>query len=74
MAKKNSEGMFGPLTMKQTDGLAIRLAGAAARLGDKAQYAAAQEVHEVASDLHSSWMARADAGEYPATSVRARRS
>jgi hypothetical protein len=69
--KKNSGGLFGSLTMKQTDALAIRLSNGAAAAKE---YDTAMEIHEVVDDLHNSWMARADAGEYPATSVRARRS
>ena len=74
MAKKNSGGLFGALTMKQTDGLAVRLLGAQKRLCDETQdYDTAHEIYEVVSDLHKSWMSRADAGERAETSKRARR-
>jgi hypothetical protein len=72
MAKKNSGGLFGALTMKQTDGLAVRLAEGAKRLGgDPASVDTALEILDVASDLHESWSRRFDAGER-GTSRRAR--
>ena len=74
MSKKNSGGLFGALTMKQTDGLAVRLANGALRLAEEAgDYDASQEVYGVAHDLHESWTARADQGERPETSKRVHR-
>jgi hypothetical protein len=75
VSKKNSGGLFGALTMKQTDGLAVRLLEGQKRLSDdSASVSTAIEILDVVNDLHDSWTNRADQGERPETSRRARRS
>ena len=74
MAKKNSGGLFGALTMKQTDGLARRLSAGEKRLGDDpASVDTALEILDVIGDLHDSWTGRAHQGEYPGIAARYRR-
>lgn len=66
MAKKNSGGLFGALTMKQTDALAREFGEAARKLNDVSGAAGrdtVMELFEVASDLHDSWTARHEQGE-----------
>jgi hypothetical protein len=70
MAKKKPEGLFGALTMRQTDGLAVRLHRGANRLGQAGAIDAAMEVYDVTGDLHESWTERAEQGEYPALAPR----
>jgi hypothetical protein len=56
---KKGQGMFGALTMKQTDKLARQLANGAKQLpDDEASTFTALEIYEVVDDLHDSWMAR----------------
>ena len=73
MAKKNSGGLFGALTMKQTDGLARTLQEAASKLNAASgadNHDAVMEIFEVTKDLHDSWTARADQGEFPGIARR----
>jgi hypothetical protein len=76
VAKKNSGGLFGALTMKQTDALARTISKGARNLMaeiDKSgtnDHGTVHELFDVARDLHESWTARADQGEYPGISAR----
>ena len=76
MAKKNSGGLFGALTMKQTDALARALVDGAKKLNavsGSENHDAVMEIFDVTDDLHDSWTARADQGEKPGISRRYRR-
>jgi hypothetical protein len=68
MAKKNSGGLFGALTMKQTDALARTIGDGASKLKDvsgRENHDTVMELFEVTKDLHDSWTTRADQGEKP---------
>lgn len=76
MAKKNSGGLFGALTMKQTDALAREIGHAASKLNDVSgadNHDTVMELFAVTKDLHDSWTARADHGEYPGIAARYRK-
>ena len=76
MAKKNSGGLFGALTMKQIDALARTLGDGAKKLNAVSgheNHDAVMEIFDVTSDLHDSWTARTEQGEKPGIYRRYRR-
>jgi len=73
MAKKQSGGLFGALTMKQTDALSRKLGDGASKLhavSGRDNHDAVMEIFDVAKDLHDEWTSRVGQGETPAVSRR----